>query len=347
MYFVLFCFLLSDDCSPSSCSILLGLWCFRLCLSTTEKDCESTSEWSNSDAFTFKCKKNPKDSSFLSLAECLSSSATKLFLQKKYNNAKEDNRYENVYSNKSEYADKDREEKKDNEKEKEEEKDGEIAKKTIIDKIVNIFHNFWHFCVSSSGQSYLILHYLRDLVEENHDNDIYNNNGINRNDVNNDNNGMNNNNKNKFNKTDIKTIIYFLLSSINLISIQYHPRLFFIISWLVNKGTTEHSLKGSTDHSSDSDIFSISKDLSILNYSLLQTKNEKTNNNKNANMIINTKNQIDNENFIENNLVSQILINFFQLRINLIFSTESSNKLNSRTMQAQGLMLSKVFAKVR
>ena len=351
MYSLIFCFILSDDCSPSSCSILLGLWCFRLCLSTTEKGSESISERSNSNTFTFKCKKNLKDSSFLSLAECLSSSATKLFLQSKYNNAEEENSNENIYPNKSKYMDKDKEKKKDeenekgNKKEKEEEKDKEINKKIIVDDIVNIFNDLWHSCVSSSGQSYLILHYLRDLVEENHDNDIYNDNGINRNDVNSNCNGMNN--KNKCNKTDIKTIIYFLLSSINLISIQYHPRLFFILSWLVKEGTTEHSSKGSTEHSSDSDIFIIPKDLSILNYSLLQTRKEKTNNYKNANMIINTKNLIDEENLIDNNLVSQILENYFHLRLNLIFSTESSNELNATTLQAQGLLLSKVFAKVR
>ena len=316
--------MLLDVSSPSPSSILLGLWCLQLCLPSTERDHGSIPDRNNSDTTTYKCKKN-NNNSFLSLAECLSSGAEQLLLQSTYkNNIEKNNGNENEYenSNKINCTDDDKEEK--------------VIKDAIIDKIVSIFNNLFQSCVGSSGQSYLLLHYLRDLVEENHNDDIHNNN-INPDDLKNNNNSKNN--ESKCNITEIKTIIYFLLSSMNLISIQYHPRLFFIISWLVKEENTEHS--------SDSHILKISKDSSILNYSLLQARKEKTNKLENANMIINTKNQIEKENFVDNNQVTELLKNFFQSRINLIFSSESNIKLNSTALQAQGLLLSKVFAKVR
>ena len=316
--------MLLDVSSPSPSSILLGLWCLQLCQPSTERDHGSIPDRNNSNTTTYKCKKN-NNNSFLSLAECLSSGARQLSLQSTYkNNIEKNNGNENEYenSNKTNCTDDDKEEK--------------VIKDAIIDKIVSIFNNLFQSCVGSSGQSYLLLHYLRDLVEENHNDHIHNNN-VNPDDLKNNNNSKNN--ESKCNITEIKTIIYFLLSSMNLISIQYHPRLFFIISWLVKEENTEHS--------SDSHILKISKDSSILNYSLLQARKEKTNKFENANMIINTKNQIEKENFVENDQVTELLKNFFQSRINLIFSPESNFKLNSTALQAQGLLLSKVFAKVR
>ena len=316
--------MLLDVSSPSPSSILLGLWCLHLCLPSTERDHGSIPDRNNSDTTTYKCKKNNNDS-FLSLAECLSSGAKQLSLQSTYkNNIEKNNGNENEYenSNKTNCTDDDKEEK--------------VIKDAIIDKIVSIFNNLFQSCVGSSGQSYLLLHYLRDLVEKNHVDHIHNNN-VNPDDLKNNSNSKNN--ESKCNITEIKTIIYFLLSSMNLISIQYHPRLFFIISWLVKEENTEHS--------SDSHILKLSKDSSILNYSLLQARKEKTNEFENANMIINTKNEIEKENFVENDQVTHLLKNFFQSRINLIFSPESNIKLNSTALQAQGLLLSKVFAKVR
>ena len=149
--FILFCFVLLDVSSPSPSSILLGLWCLQLCLPSTERDHGSIPDRNNSDTTTYKCKKN-NNNSFLSLAECLSSGARQLLLQSTYKNNIEKNNgneNENENINKTNCTDDDEEEK--------------IIKDAIIDKIVSIFNNLFQSCVGSSGQSYLLLHYLRDL----------------------------------------------------------------------------------------------------------------------------------------------------------------------------------------
>lgn len=313
-----------------------------------QRDIESTLKRHVSDTLKSNCIKTPNNLLFFRLSECLSKGALRLLdeschrKKSKTFTMDEEKGKENENKSENENAKKDRGEECDHAG-----KDVERSnnKEKIIESLTDIFIDLWDSCVGSAGTAYLALKYLKNIVEDDNvttnDNDNSNsdkNNIINNHSNNNDSSSHDNNSKNSM--INIKTIIYFLLSSINIISIEHHPRLFFIVSWLVER---KHEVRYS-----DIQTKLIPKSSSVLNHFLtdIGNDNEKINDERKENILPKSETSPERENFVENKFISIVLLNLFESEMNLIFDIKSDIDMNAEALKTKGMILSQFLTKV-
>ena len=306
--------------SSTSAIILLVLWCHRLCL---QEENIPQSEIS----IDIKNVPQNNENKFLPRSTSLDYNDIPFFSQLKTCLLKIQNNFQSLEkllnSNKKEFVINENYDDTD---------DIKIEDNEGIRKILKIFSELWNANTLGPGSALISLHCLRKRVEESTKISLKNNNI-----------GKNENEKihnQKSRPNDVAAAVHALLDTVETLPTTRHPRLYFIISWLLTSISTEHSSEHSLAITEDPFLSSnfmsknIRKNCSVMNLFLLNPTNDNDNNNDGC------------ECFTVNLPILPDVFEWLDSRVNDILTFRSSDVLDSDALLTKGRALTSLIAKV-
>ena len=198
---------------------------------------------------------------------------------------------------------------------------------------MKIFLELWNVNTLGPGSALITLHCLRKKVEESTKFSLKS-----------DNDDKNENNE-KFQNhdsgpIDVAAAVHALLDTVETLPITRHPRLYFVISWLLTSTSAEHSSEQSSATTEDPFLSSnfmsknVLKDCSVMNLFLLNPINDNDINNNGV------------EYFTVNLPILPDVFEWLDSRVNDILTFRSSDVLDSDTLLIKGRALTSLIAKV-
>ena len=310
-----------ENASSTSAIILLVLWCHRLCLQ------EENIPQSKISIDIKNVPQNDKNK-FLPRSTSLDDNDIPFFSQLKTCLLKIQNNFQSLEklfnSNKKEFVINENYDDTD---------DIKIEDNEDIRKILKIFSELWNANTLGPGSALISLHCLRKRVEESTKISLKNNNiGENENEE------KIHNQKSRPN--DVAAAVHALLDTVETLPTTRHPRLYFIISWLLTSISTEHSSEHSLAITEDPFLSSnfmsknIHKNCSVMNLFLLNPTNDNDNNNDGC------------EYFTVNLPILPDVFEWLDSRVNDILTFRSSDVLDSDALLIKGRALTSLIAKV-
>lgn len=326
IFFFLYHYSISVDletASSTSAIILLVLWCHRLCLQ------EENIPQSETSIDIKNVPQNDEDK-FLPRSTSLDDNDIPFFFQLKTCLLKIQNNFQSLEkllnSNRKEFVINENYDDTD---------DMKIEDNENIRKILKIFSELWNVNTLGPGSALISLHCLRKKVEESTKISLKSN-DIDKN----ENNEKIENQRNM--QVDVAAAVHALLDTIETLPTTRHPRLYFIISWLLTSTSAEHSSEHSLAITEDPFLSSnfmsknVLKNCSVMNLFLLNPTNDNDNDNNND----------GGEYFTVNLPILPVVFGWLDSRVNDILTFRSSDVLDSDALLTKGRALTSLIAKV-
>lgn len=308
-----------ENASSTSAIILLVLWCQRLCLQ--EKNIPQSKISTD-----IKNVLQNVDDKFLPRSTSLDDNDIPFFFQLRACLLKIQNNFQSLEkllnSNKKEFVIHENYDDTDFIK---------VEDNVNVRKILKIFSELWNVNTLGLGSALITLHCLRKKIEESTKFSFE------RKDIDNDE-IYENIQYQRSRPIDVAAAVHALLDTVETLPTTRHPRLYFIISWLLTSTSAEHSSEQSSTITEDPYLSSnfmsknVRKNCSVMNLFLLNYNNNINND--------------GGEYFTVNLPILPDVFEWLDSRVNDILTFRSSDVLNSDTLLIKGRALTSLIAKV-